>query len=101
MTAPKKQAHGLLGLLIDYGPVLVFFLVYRHFALLADKAHRGVGPTEAMFHLITGQAGQAAIQSRLDAGAVFVMNGVEKLLIADGTAAAGQAENSMGLVREP
>lgn len=32
MTAAKKQAHGLLGLAIDYGPVLVFFLVYRHFA---------------------------------------------------------------------
>ena len=29
-TAPKKS--GWLNLLVDYGPILVFFLVYRHFS---------------------------------------------------------------------
>ena len=31
-AAKPNQAHGLLGLAIDYGPVLVFFLTYRHYA---------------------------------------------------------------------
>ena len=29
---PKKPKAGWLNLLVDYGPVLVFFLVYRHFS---------------------------------------------------------------------
>lgn len=28
----KKKKSGMLNLLVDYGPLLVFFLVYRHFA---------------------------------------------------------------------
>ena len=30
--APKKQSSGWLNLLVDYGPLLVFFLVYRLYA---------------------------------------------------------------------
>jgi intracellular septation protein len=31
-TPPKKPKSGWLNLLVDYGPVLVFFLTYRHFS---------------------------------------------------------------------
>jgi intracellular septation protein len=34
--AEAKKKSGLLNLLVDYGPLLVFFLVYRHFSP-ADK----------------------------------------------------------------
>lgn len=30
--APKKSSSGLLNLLVDYGPVAVFFAVYRHYS---------------------------------------------------------------------
>ena len=30
--APAKPATGWLNLVVDYGPVLVFFLVYRHYS---------------------------------------------------------------------
>ena len=32
MPAPKKSGSAWLNLLIDYGPVLVFFVVYKHFS---------------------------------------------------------------------
>ncbi|MDC0886516.1 septation protein IspZ [Altererythrobacter sp.] len=31
-TAPKKKASGWLNVLVDYGPLLVFFVTYRYFA---------------------------------------------------------------------
>jgi len=31
-SSPKKPQSGWLNLLIDYGPVVVFFLTYRHFS---------------------------------------------------------------------
>ena len=31
-SAPEKPKSGWLNLVVDYGPVLVFFLVYRHFS---------------------------------------------------------------------
>ncbi len=30
--APKKSGSGLLNLLVDYGPVAVFFAIYRHYS---------------------------------------------------------------------
>lgn len=35
-AAPRKPKSGLVNLLVDYGPLLVFFLVYRHYSP-ADK----------------------------------------------------------------
>lgn len=35
-ATPKKKSSGWLNILVDYGPILVFFLVYRHFSP-ADK----------------------------------------------------------------
>ncbi len=31
-ASPKSKSGGWLNLLVDYGPVLVFFLVYRHYS---------------------------------------------------------------------
>lgn len=46
-TPAKKQKSGWLNLLVDYGPVLVFFLVYRQFSPSAD-AHDAVGEVVAV-----------------------------------------------------
>ena len=45
--APKKSGSGLLNLLVDYGPVLVFFLVYRQFSPPTDQ-HDAVGEVVAV-----------------------------------------------------
>lgn len=29
---PQKQSGGFINLLVDYGPILIFFLVYRHYS---------------------------------------------------------------------
>ena len=31
-TPAKKPKSGLINLAVDYGPLMVFFLVYRHYA---------------------------------------------------------------------
>jgi intracellular septation protein len=36
-TTPAKPKSGLLNLAVDYGPVLVFFLVYRYFSPESEK----------------------------------------------------------------
>jgi intracellular septation protein len=44
-TAPRKS--GLVNLLIDYGPILVFFLVYRHYA---PKDHASLAEVGAVVY---------------------------------------------------
>ena len=43
----KKQKSGWLNLLVDYGPVLVFFLVYRQFSPSGDQ-HDAIGEVVAV-----------------------------------------------------
>ena len=43
----KKQKSGWLNLLVDYGPVIVFFLIYRQFSPPADQ-HDAVGEVVAV-----------------------------------------------------
>ncbi|MFC3174806.1 inner membrane-spanning protein YciB [Novosphingobium bradum] len=38
---PAKQKSGWLNLVVDYGPILVFFLVYKHFAPKGGQAALG------------------------------------------------------------
>jgi len=32
MTAPQKKKSGWLNIAVDYGPILIFFLIYRHYS---------------------------------------------------------------------
>lgn len=46
-TAQAKPKSGWLNLVVDYGPVVVFFLVYRHFSPPADE-HNAVAEVTAV-----------------------------------------------------
>lgn len=48
MTDAKRKPSGWLNLLVDYGPILVFFLVYRHYA--PEKSE----PVSEVFAVIRG-----------------------------------------------
>jgi intracellular septation protein len=49
-AAAKKKPSGWLNLVVDYGPILVFFLVYKHYSPgSADK-----DPVEEVFAVIRG-----------------------------------------------
>ncbi|MDE2436898.1 MAG: septation protein IspZ, partial [Sphingomonadales bacterium] len=43
--APKKAGSGALNLVVDYGPIAVFFLIYRHYA---PKDHASLGEVTAV-----------------------------------------------------
>lgn len=50
-SAQKKSGSGWLNLLVDYGPILVFFLVYRHYS---PRDHNN--PVGEVFAVIRGTA---------------------------------------------
>ncbi|MGN6496239.1 MAG: inner membrane-spanning protein YciB, partial [Tsuneonella sp.] len=48
MAEGKRKPSGWLNLLVDYGPILVFFLVYRHYAPAKSE------PVSEVFAVIRG-----------------------------------------------
>ena len=82
-AAQKKPKAGWLNLLVDYGPVLVFFLVYRQLSPSGD-AHDSVGEVLAVVKS-TGAFMVAAViallVSRWKLGHISPMLGLSTLLI--------------------